>query len=349
MMRFLPVAYFYFLSFFCFSQETIKVQDFSDRYYGKVYVEDINEVFSPGWVAIYEKSTDKELIKVESEELAVGYTDKGEVKANEVQLPYGEQSVIIYQDFNFDGIEDFAIEDGQNSCYHGPSFVVYLATKDGQFEYNDGFTELAQTNCGMFGVDSEKKLLETMTKSGCCWHQWSLYDVVNNSPRQIKVFEEALVASGGFMEITDREFKNNKWVENIYHVLEWETDTLFSFEITKNRKKVILFDRGGILQYAFLTKDDKVEFAYPSISGLDIDSLLFEVRRDSTNEKREWLDFSNESAHYQIYNEPDKVGVKVSIKGKKYDMEGDIGTRKGSIASIFFDKDLSNINYVDSK
>src|SRR5688572_15488927 len=109
-------------------QKTFEVQDFSEDYYGKVFLENPTEVFSKGWAAIYQKKTNKQLIKVDSEEL-VGDTEEEKIKVNIKELPYGEQSVIIYEDFNFDSIKDFAIMDGQNSCYHGPSFQIYLGGK----------------------------------------------------------------------------------------------------------------------------------------------------------------------------------------------------------------------------
>ncbi|GAO96405.1 hypothetical protein PSA5_26825 [Pseudomonas syringae pv. actinidiae] len=49
------------------------------------------------------------MIRVQSDELVLGTDPKtGEVKTNVHELPYGEQSVLIYQDFNFDGIKDLA-------------------------------------------------------------------------------------------------------------------------------------------------------------------------------------------------------------------------------------------------
>ena len=76
------------------------------------------------------KKNKKQLIKINSDELTFTL-HKGKVLANVKELPYGKQSSILYEDFNFDGIKDFAIMDGQNSCYHGPSFQIYLATNKG--------------------------------------------------------------------------------------------------------------------------------------------------------------------------------------------------------------------------
>jgi hypothetical protein len=58
-----------------FAQKTFEVQDFSKDYFGKVYLETPSEVFSKGWVAIYDKKTKRQLIKVNSEELTSEETE----------------------------------------------------------------------------------------------------------------------------------------------------------------------------------------------------------------------------------------------------------------------------------
>ena len=92
------------------AQVTFPVRGFSDKYRGEVFIADTSEVFSPGWVAIYNQRTGEELIKEESDELTFNLHD-GNLEANVLELPYGEQSAIIYNDFNFDGKKDFAISD----------------------------------------------------------------------------------------------------------------------------------------------------------------------------------------------------------------------------------------------
>lgn len=155
-----------------------KVEDSSDYYYAivEMYPEDIEEVFSRGLVIIYSKETGKELIRVDSDELAVTLRD-GEVEANVKQLPYGEQSVIICGDFNFDGRMDIAVQDGQNSAYYGPSYQIYLQGDNRELIHSAAFTSLAQDYLGMFDVDPENERIHTMTKSGCCWHQFSEFAV----------------------------------------------------------------------------------------------------------------------------------------------------------------------------
>ncbi|MCB9813730.1 MAG: hypothetical protein H6772_04985 [Pseudomonadales bacterium] len=161
------------------------IDNFSDVYYGKVQAEAEEKVFRKGWVAIYDKKSDQELIKIYSNELAFDLHDN-KVKANISYLPYGEQSLIHYQDYNFDGTKDLAIMDGQYGCYHGPSFKIYLAN-DRAFSHNEDFSKLTHGNCGMLDVDPDEEVIVTMTKSGCCWHQVSEYIVEQNIPKKVYI------------------------------------------------------------------------------------------------------------------------------------------------------------------
>jgi len=56
-----------------------------------------------GAIVIYDKKTGREVIKVSSDELAFDHPADGKVAANIKELPYGEQSVIMYDDFNLTG------------------------------------------------------------------------------------------------------------------------------------------------------------------------------------------------------------------------------------------------------
>ena len=320
-----------------FSQNIYQTNAFSDQYYGKVYVENSEEVFSAGWIAIYEKGSDKELIRVESDELAVDYTEKGEVKTNVKELPYGEQSVIIYEDFNFDGIKDFAIQEGQNSCYHGPSYEIYLARNNG-FVFSPSFTSLAQEYCGMFNVNYEDQTISTMTKSGCCWHQFCLFDIVNNNPRLIQsVVEDAFNPYFYLTTIETWDEQKQRMNKKEYRSMDEESlEVLFSFVIEKNNKKVILFEAHGSLMYAFTKDDQKVEYYYPNDRD-ESNRFVYNKRLGS-----ETIEFSNASATYKIYNTPAKVGIEVTTNGKVYDMKGKVSSRYGKLSAIS-SKSLDNV------
>lgn len=326
----------------CYAQEIYDVQDFSEGYYGKVYLENPSEVFSKGWVAIYDKKTNVQLIKVVSEEL-VSHNADGKIKANIKEIPYGEQSVVIYEDFNFDGVEDFAIMDGQNSCYHGPSFKIFLAVKDRRkFVPNQSFTRLAQEYCGMFDVDAKQKKISTMTKSGCCWHQYSEFIVVNNAPKAIKIVEEDGMLAYPFIYLDTKKWNGKRMVETSIRTVLWEDESikiLFSFK-TVNNKQLILFRQDNELNYAFINKSGNIDFIYPRDSGQVFPMFMLDLKKDSNE-----LSFINKNAIYRIYETANKkIGIKVIINGKSSDISGDANSQKGNLSKLI-DEKLSNLTF----
>jgi hypothetical protein len=322
------------------AQIEFKIDNFSKDYYGKVNVADTNDVFVKGWVGLFDAKSNKELIHVESEELAFSF-HSGKVLANIQELPYGEQSLIIYEDFNFDGKKDFAIENGQNSCYHGPSFVIYLANKYG-FQFDPDFTELAQDYCGLFGVDKEKQQLNTMTKSGCCWHQYSVYNIVNNKPFAIKIIEEDYTKMP-YAYNTIKTWNGKKMVESYEQILDTansEIKLLFTFTIEENKKQVVLFkDMNGILNYCLLKRNGQVEFKYPNEEKYETSNFLY-----SRNVEGDMLSFTNNSATY-IIKEPKQgaAKVEVQINNKWYVLKAIKSSAKGTLSNIDKHK-LTNIS-----
>lgn len=322
-----------------FGQKTFEVQDFSKDYYGKVYLEEPSEVFSKGWVAIYEKKTNKQLIKVNSEELISERVD-GKVKANVKELPYGEQSLIIYDDFNFDGIKDFAVMDGQNSCYHGPSFQIYLGGKiKSRFVLSKSFTRLAQEYCGMFDIDQATKKISTMTKSGCCWHQFSEFIVVNNMPKAVKIVEDDAM-NFPFSNLSTETWNGKKMVKTSLRTVDFENEdlkVLLSFK-TQTNNRVVLFSDGDMLHYALINQKENVEFAYPKDSEQENPTFALDSKETPTA-----LSFTNKGVTYKIY-ENEKIGVEVTVNGKLSDISGDKTSQKGNLRMLV-EPNLSNVTY----
>jgi len=323
------ILIFLCLSKIAFSQITFTVDNFSPDYYGKVQVHDTDDVFRKGWVAVYDKKSGKELIKVKSDELAFEIHD-GKVKANINELPYGEESVIIYDDFNFDGIKDFAIMDGMKSGYHLPSFRIYLADKNG-FTYNKELSRLAHENTGMFDIDPKEKKIYTMAKSGCCWHQTKTYLIENNKPRVINI---STIEAGGspYEVITDQTWNGKKMVTSVSKSFEPDTEVthiVMTFTVQKNGKHVILFESMGLLNYALIDTNQHVEFSYPIETDEETPGFMFDTTKDNLS-----VTFQNKSANYHIYESANKVGVEAITKGVLYAQDGDIRSKKGSLKDL---------------
>jgi len=194
------------------------VNDFSDDYYGKICIKDTSVLYSSltaGWVAIYDAKTDKKLIKVNAEYMDTVY-----------------YNYIIYDDFNFDGEKDFAIRDGINGCYRTDSYQIFLATQKG-FKHSEAFTELVQGNCGMFVCDLDKKRIYTMTKSGCCWHLYSTFNVVDGELVPFKEIEMDAFEVDNTPKIEIRTFDGRNW-DTI--IIEYDED--FDDESIRQIKEV---------------------------------------------------------------------------------------------------------------
>lgn len=298
------------------AQTTFIVDDFSDRYFGKVFIADTNAVFSKGWIAIFDKMTKKQLIKISSDELTYTTRD-GNLASNIKELPYGEQSSIMYEDFNFDDKKDLALMDGQNSCYHGPSFQIYLAAGNG-FKRSPAFTRLAREYCGMFDVDHKKKQISTMTKSGCCWHQYSDFIVENNKPIAKKIIEEGLNVNGITWDIIERIRVRGRMLTKEYSLLnvnDLNEKILYSFRFS-NKKRMWLIDLGNTLTYVFTDKDEKVELLY-------VGPFTFLKEENA-------LVFNNGKTSYKIFQDT----IAVMSPTINLQMKGDTATLLGDFSRL---------------
>ncbi|MBF7092047.1 hypothetical protein IUY40_10900 [Flavobacterium sp. ALJ2] len=327
-MKYLTTTLLLFIFSITFAQTTFKVDNFSKAYYGKIFIEHTSQVFSKGWVSIYDKKTNKQIIKVESEGLALNLHNE-KALANIKELPYGEQSLIMYEDYNFDGIKDFAIYDRQNSHYHWPSFQIYLATKTG-FKLSPDFTTLTQDYCGMFYADSKEKKLSTMAKSGCCLHQYSEFIVENNKPKVIKIIEDDQM-NFPYNKHSEQNWDGKKMVVKTKRTIALDENgikKILSFNVAKNQKQVVLFNiNDRTLNYALINKNDEVEFSYPINTVYQNPDFNFD-RKNNT------VTFKNKDVIYTIYDSNNTIGITITINGKTYNWTGNKTTKKGELTDI---------------
>lgn len=154
------------------------------------------------------------------------HLDETEFAAEEAQLVgnkqmYDHQSILFFEDYNFDGVADLSIRDGNNSGYGGPSYRVYLfSPRAARFVFSQPFTDLGQGEyLGMFQVDGKRKRLRAYSKSGCCLHRRDEFIVAANRP--VKVFEEledATIADEKRVRITTRRLIKGRWRVTVKYV-----------------------------------------------------------------------------------------------------------------------------------
>jgi len=209
-----------FLFSSAFAQTRFRLADVSENYLAEISVIcHKDECEGPGEVRLYSRETGKLFQTFHSDNLFFFPKADGQPSVNVVEL-YGEQSVLILDDFNFDGHEDIAIRNGNQSAYMGPSYDVYVYNiTQKKFVPSAELTTLAYENLGMFHVDHKRQRLVTFSKSGCCWHLTTEYRVV---PKKglIRVYEleEGVTPSGGEVDVTTRQLVKGKWVTHTKRV-----------------------------------------------------------------------------------------------------------------------------------
>ncbi|WP_292009907.1 hypothetical protein [Chryseobacterium sp.] len=205
-------------SSFCFGQQYFELNDASKNYNLRIKVEKCEggECGGKGEVVLFNKKNTTKVQTLVSDDLNFYLNENQQPTSNIIEL-YEDQSPVIFDDFNFDGTEDIAVRNGNQSSYGGPSYDVYVYhTTKKQFVPSSELTELAYDNLGMFRTDQKRKRIITFAKSGCCWHLTTEYTVV---PRKglVKIFEKEEDAMGGegTLKVITREKINNKWVEKM--------------------------------------------------------------------------------------------------------------------------------------
>ncbi|HBR10724.1 MAG TPA: hypothetical protein DD740_00645 [Chryseobacterium sp.] len=199
------------------AQKNFVIKDGSNRFDAKIAIENCegDTCSGKGTISLIDKKSKQIFQTLSSDDLYFYLNKNQQPSVNVIQL-YNEQSPLIFDDFNFDGSEDIAVRNGNQSSYGGPSYDVYVynSTKK-QFVISKELTALAYENLGMFQTDHERKRISTFAKSGCCWHITTEYAVIPKKGLQ-KVYELEEDAQGGeFVKVTTRNLIKNKWVSKI--------------------------------------------------------------------------------------------------------------------------------------
>lgn len=169
-------------------------------------------------IKLYKKGSKKIFQTLMSDDLNFYLNKKQQPSVNVIQL-YNEQSPLIFNDFNFDGQQDLAIRNSNNSSYGGPSYDVYVFNKTRQqFVPSSELTDLVLENLGMFQTDTQRKRLITFAKSGCCFHVTSEYAVIpNQGLKRVYELTEDAMGGGEQVKVTTKRYNlaTKKWHSNV--------------------------------------------------------------------------------------------------------------------------------------
>lgn len=192
---------------FCSAQNVFELSDVSKTYHVIVNAERCNGKICEGkaMIDLYDKSTMKKYQTLSSENFYL------ELNENRKPSVDSLKNSIIFDDFNFDGFEDVAVRD-RSSGHGNLLFDVYLNNNsETKFALHQELTDLVTANSGMFTIDSERKLIVSHLKNGCCWNLTSEYQYIpERGLLKVLEFEEDTRNSKEVKTIK-REFIDYKW------------------------------------------------------------------------------------------------------------------------------------------
>ena len=132
----------------------VPIDEVYEAYINASYIGAYNGKPPQGSITIKNVNTGKELLKLEVE----SFYDDSFLESADKTLSIDEQDWILMDDYNFDGINDIAVTNGQINYDDTFQYQVYLGTKDGKLIFSPEFTEIISQG-GMLTVDSQKKQL----------------------------------------------------------------------------------------------------------------------------------------------------------------------------------------------
>jgi hypothetical protein len=191
----------------------------------------------------------------------------------------------------------------------------------------------------MFNVIPNKQQLKTMTKSTCCWHQYSTYIIKNNKPKVIEIIEEHY--NHPLITLDIQKWNGKKMIrtqENQLNLDPKDSKMLVSFKISNNRQ-IHLFQMYGLLNYVVLNDKNNIELILPENINDSKIRFFLNAKDDSYQ-----ISFKNYGFEYTIYeNAVNKIGLLVRRKGVlQQNIAVDYDSKTGSLKSLLTEK-LDNL------
>jgi hypothetical protein len=121
--------------------------------------------------------------------------------------------LVFFEDYNFDGVKDLAIRDGNHNYDEGPSYQIYLfSPKTKRFVHNRAFTGLNQNKyVGAMEVDHQNKVLRVLSRSYGRWETTEEFRVVRGT-RLKKVSQRTEdIANERRVKITTKRLVKGRW------------------------------------------------------------------------------------------------------------------------------------------
>ena len=188
-----------------------KLYDFVIRIHAEK-PDDLNDYREgPGEVLVFHKADSFPIQTIFMDNIFASLDDKGTPLVNATRLN-ADQGVINVGDFNFDGHEDLAVQNGNEGAYGQPSYSVFLfVPARGIFQRSEALSALTNESLGMFQIDGKNRHLVTFSRSGCCHHETVEYAVSNNLPVPVSRVIEDGTREPNSVVVSHETYVNGKW------------------------------------------------------------------------------------------------------------------------------------------
>lgn len=309
--------------------QVFAINNLSDKFIFEIDIDETStkDIFKKGVIRVYLKEREQLLLEVKGDEFAFNTI---EYRKQGLEIDGYAQDVVLFDDFNFDGKNDLAIQQSYSS--KGPSYTIYLYNGT-TFTLDEIYTQIIQTSQGKFNIDPENKEISIIGTGGCCYHVLSTYKIIDGYPFEHNTIIEEI--DRPYRIETIRNWTGGKMEEFVNKTIDLNQEGIFnilSFKLLGNDKRVVLYNiNDRMLYYALIVDNDKVEFSFP----VEAEYKNPDFRVNGNHSK---LTFQNQNVIYTVYDEEKQgrktVGIKVTIDNEVYDLKGDVNTAKGSLKDI---------------
>jgi uncharacterized protein len=167
-----------------------------------------DECSGPAVVQIARKDSGQILQTIAVPNIEMHILDDKQPLANSNAM-YSYGGIINLTDYNLDGKPDFALQTGNAGPYAQPSYDIFLNDGDNGFKHSAALTDLSRGSLNSISVDGNQ--LVVTSKSGCCVHYTSWYNVVDNLPVPSRQLVLDSASDEKYDLMITNAWKNGKW------------------------------------------------------------------------------------------------------------------------------------------
>ena len=195
-----------------FAEQTFLIKNASKLYDVKIKIDSCEDDICNDKATVYlmKKNQTKAFQTFEMEEMYVRLDADTKPDGKPLEVDRDKISGVGFEDYNFDGILDLAVSNGYYKPYGSISYDVFLFDKaKNKFVKHEGLTKLETENVSV-DIKKKQRIIEAMTKSGCCWNQTTRYRLVKNRLVKFYVYTEEYNSSDEVV-ITTETLVGKRW------------------------------------------------------------------------------------------------------------------------------------------